>query len=229
MAHVSSEKELATARPALPGRADATGAPEASPIFRFLDGAFRGLISRRQEKWNGMVAGVLAEIRERLGEAKAESVLDSEHFLTVVTEATLIACRNHDGEKISALRNAIRNSGLSNRPEEPVQVMFLRLIDYLTPLHLQAVALLNDPPGWMERHGVADPRWPIGTSSTVIQYCIETLRGNPTLVEVIVRDLQGAGLVEQGHFLRMPMSDGGMLQTRTTDCGRAFIRFISEP
>jgi hypothetical protein len=127
------------------------------------------------------------------------------------------------------LRNAIRNSGLSAIPEEPVQVMFLRLIDYLTPLHLRTVALLSDPPGWMERHGVADPRWPIGTSSTVIQYCIETLRGNPTLVEVIVRDLQGAGLVEQGYFLRMPMPEGGMLQPRTTDCGRMFIRYISEP
>lgn len=229
MSHASSEKERVEARPATPGRGNAAGAPEASPIFRFLDDAFHGLISRRQEKWNGMVADALAEIRERLGEAKAGEILNSEHFLTVVTEATLIACRNHDEEKIGALRNAIRNSGLSNRPEEPVQVMFLRMIDFLTPLHLSAVALLNDPPGWMERHGVPDPRWPIGTSSTVIQYCIETLRGNPTLVEVIVRDLQGAGLVEQGYFLRMPMPEGGMLQPRTTDCGRLFIHYISEP
>jgi len=229
MANASSEKELAPARPASPGCGDEARAPEASPIFRFLDSAFRGLISRRQEKWNGMVADVFAEIREQAGESQAEAVLNSEHFLTVVMEATLIACRNHDEEKILALRNAIRNSGLSNEPEEPVQVMFLRLIDYLTPLHLTTVALLNDPPGWMQRHGVPDPRWPIGTSSTVIQYCIETLRGNPTLVEVIVRDLQGAGLVEQGYFLRMPMSEGGMLLPRTTDCGRKFIHYISGP
>jgi hypothetical protein len=229
MAHASSEKALAAARPAPAGRGDAAGAPDASPIFSFLDGAFRGLISRRQEKWNAMVADIFTEIRELAGETKSDEVLNSEHFLTVVTEATLIACRNHDEIKIQALRNAIRNSGLSGRPEEPVQVMFLRLIDYLTPLHLTTLVLLNDPPGWMERHGVSDPRWPIGTSSTVIQYCIETLRGNPTLVEVIVRDLQGAGLVEQGYFLRMPMSEGGMLHPRTTDCGRMFIRYISEP
>lgn len=228
MAHASEEKPLVADRPvshslAIPAAAQARG-----PIFDFLDGAFQGLINRRQQKWNQRVAETIADIRSRTGETGAGEILASEHFLTVVTEATLIACRNHDEEKIKALRAAILHTALSDAPDEPIQMMFLRLIDYLTPLHLVTVAFLNDPVEWMKQHDMPDPRWPVGTSSALIQYCVVPVQGKPGIVEMIVRDLQGAGLVEQGHFLRMPMSGAGILQSHTTDCGRLFVRYISE-
>lgn len=227
MAATSEDKPLIADRPVSQGLAAATRAPGGNPIFDFLNSAFQSLINGRQEKWNQIVAEALVEIRNRAGEPGAEKILASEHFLTVVTEATLIACRNHDEGKIWALRNAVLHTALSDGPDEPLQLMFLRLIDYLTPLHLVTVALLNDPAEWMVKHDVPNPRWPVGTSSTVIQYCVPSLRGRPDILEMIVRDLQGAGLVEQGYFLRIPMSDAGILQSHTTDSGRLFVRFIS--
>lgn len=228
MTATSEKMPLIADRPVSQGVAADIRAPGGKPIFDFLNSAFRSLINGRQERWNQIVAEALVEIRDSAGEPGADKALASEHFLTVVTEATLIACRNHDEEKIRALRNAVLHTALSDDgPDEPVQLMFLRLIDYLTPLHLVTVALLNDPAAWMEKHDVPDPRWPVGTSSTVIQYCVPSLRGRPDILEMIVRDLQGAGLVEQGYFLRIPMSDAGILQAHTTDSGRQFVRFIS--
>jgi hypothetical protein len=106
--------------------------------------------------------------------------------------------------------------------------MFLRLIDYLTPVHLVTLAVLNDPHKWMKRHGIPVPRWQSGATSALIEHSIPALRGRTNEREMVVRDLQNAGLVEQGQFLHIPTSPEGVFQSRTTDSGRLFARYTSE-
>ncbi|MBI3045399.1 MAG: hypothetical protein HYY78_21525 [Betaproteobacteria bacterium] len=226
MAHASGNKPSTAECSAPQGLDDAARASARRPVEEFLNGVFEGLIERRRETWNRLVSGAFAEIQKRAGVPGGEQILGSDPFLTFVTEATLIACRNHDEEKLRALRNAVVHAALPEGTDELLQLMFLRLIDYLTPLHLAAVAILDDPVKWMERNDVPHPRWPVGTPEKVIEYCVPSLQGRPNIVEMVVRDLQGAGLVEQGYFLRMPMSDAGYLQSHTTDSGRQFVRCI---
>jgi hypothetical protein len=58
--------------------------------------------------------------------------------------ASQVAIRNHQKEKLEALRNAVLNAALSNAPDEDLQLMFLIFVDSLTPLHIKALKLIYD-------------------------------------------------------------------------------------
>ena len=144
-------------------------------------------------------------------------------------QASQIALRNHQQAKLEALRNAVLNSALPNSPQEDEQMIFLRLIDQLTPWHLRVLSVLDDPGRWMQCHSVTNPGWRMGGTSTVLEHCLPDLRGQRDTYDQIVRDLQSEGLLGQGQFLHVMMTGGGMVGSRTTDRGRRFIRFISPP
>ena len=162
------------------GSEDTASKSDRKSTFDFIDGVFRGLTERRREIWNQRLEEAFAEIREKLDQGDADRILGSDQFLTVVSEATMIACRNHDEEKLKALKYAIVNAALPGGPDELLQMMFLRLIDNLTPVHLVTLVLLNDPLKWMRRHDIPVPRWQSGSTSAVIEQCIPALRGRTT-------------------------------------------------
>ncbi|MGH9979434.1 MAG: hypothetical protein ACRD8Z_26895, partial [Nitrososphaeraceae archaeon] len=90
-----------------------------------------------------------------------EFLSDDPRFLTIVTQATLIAIRNHHDEKITALRNCILNSALSIDIDENEQLMFLNLIDTFTPLHLIILRFYSNrggvkPAGLLQPTGIRD-------------------------------------------------------------------------
>ena len=215
-------------RPLSKGSEDTASKSDRRSILDFINGTFRGLTERRREVWNQLLEEAFAEIGEKLDQDDAGRILGSDQFLTVVSEATLIACRNHDEEKLKALKYAVVNAALPGGPDELLQLMFLRLIDFLTPIHLVTLALLNDPLKWMKRYDIPAPRWQSGSTSAVIEHCIPALRGRTTELEMVHRDLQNAGLVEQGRFLHIPMVPEGVFQPRTSDSGRLFERYTSE-
>ena len=210
------------------GSADAASKADRKSTVDLIDSVFRGLTERRREIWNQRLEEAFAEIREKLDLGDADRILGSDQFLTVVSEATLIACRNHDEDKLKALKYAIVNAALPGGPDELLQMMFLRLIDNLTPVHLVTLVLLNDPLKWMRRHDIPVPRWQSGSTSAVIEQCIPALKGRTIEREMVLRDLQNAGLVEQGHFLHIPMTPEGVFQPRTSDSGRLFASYTSE-
>ena len=140
-----------------------------------------------------------------------------------------IAIRNHKKEKIEALRNALFNCVKPNAPDEDKKMIFLRLIDDLTPWHLRLLGLLNGPERWMRDHSVNNPGWSLGGFSSVIEHCLPDLRGASDFYGQLIRDLQAGGLIHQGSFLNVTMSGGAMLESRTTDMGKEFISFISRP
>jgi hypothetical protein len=108
-------------------------------------------------------------------------------------------------------------------------MIFLRLIDQLTPWHLRVLSVLNDPLQWMERNHIHNPGWGVGGASTVLEHCLPDLRGQRETYDQIVLDLQGQGMLGQGQFLHVMMTGSGMVASRTTERGRRFIRFISAP
>ena len=55
------------------------------------------------------------------------------------------------------------------------------------------------------------------------------MRGQKSLYEQIVRDLQVEGLLGQGQFLNITMTGRGMVESRTTDIAKEFLKFISRP
>lgn len=212
------------------GRAILSAVPAAGgPLQVAFENIFASPIERRKEAWLEQLAAVVAEVQERVAELTPEKLAQNETFVTVAMQASQIAIRNHQQTKLEALRNAVLNSALPSPPHEDEQMIFLRLIDQLTPWHLRVLALLDDPVGWMQRNGVVNPGWGVGGPATMLEHCVPEMRGQRETYDQIVRDLQTEGLMSQGQFLHVTMTGGGMVASRTTERGRRFIRFITAP
>lgn len=212
------------------GRAVVSLIPAAGgPLQIAFENLFASPIERRKEAWLQQLSSVVNEVVGRVAELTPEKLVQNEAFVTVTMQASQIALRTHQHAKLEALRNAVLNAALPNPPQEDEQVIFLRLIDQLTPWHLKVLSILDDPVQWMTRHGVANPGWGIGGPSTVLEHCVPELRGQRETYDQIVRDLQLEGLLGQGQFLHVTMTGGGMVASRTTDRGKRFIRFITSP
>lgn len=212
------------------GRAIVSIVPAAGgPLQVAFENIFASPIEKRKQAWLEQLVGVIEEVQARVADLTPEKLAANEAFVTVAMQASQTAIRNHQQAKLEALRNAILNSALPNPPLEDEQMIFLRLIDQLTPWHLRVLALLNDPIGWMERNGVVNPGWGMGGTSTVIEHCLPDLRGQRETYDQVVRDLQAEGLLGQGQFLHVTMTGRGMVESRTTDRGKRFIRFITSP
>jgi len=214
---------------------DATGAASLAvasaapgPAAGFMERILAVPTEARREKWIHQVAEVVMELQKRSENFSLEKLSRNDLFVTVTLEAAQIACRNHHEEKLTALKHAVLHAALPDGPGEQLQFMFLRFIDEMTPVHLAILAILDNPVRWMEQHGVANPKWTAGSVSALIQYCVPPLRGQPEVSEQLVRDLQARGLMDAGQFLRTPTSEAGMMQSRTTVIGRAFLAYISE-
>lgn len=212
------------------GRAVVSLVPAAGGSLQVVfENFFTSPIERRKEAWLQQLADVVKEVEGRVAELTPEKLAQNEAFVTVAMQASQIALRNHQQAKLEALRNAVLNAALPNPPQEDEQMIFLRLIDQLTPWHLKVLSVLDDPVRWMELHGVANPGWGAGGPSTVLEHCLPDLRGQRETYDQIVRDLQSEGLLGQGQFLHVTMTGGGMIGSRTADRGKRFIRFITSP
>lgn len=197
------------------------------PIQVILENVFTSPIERRKQAWLEELADVVTTLQQRVEGLTAEKLASNEVFVTVAMQASQVAIRNHQNEKLKALRNAVLNSGLPNPPEEDEQQIFVRLIDQLTPWHLRLLAVLNQPVQWMEQNGVAYPGWSVGSVSHVIEHCLPNFRGKREVYEQLVRDLQVEGLLGQGQYLHVMMTGHGMVESRTTNRGKQFIKFIT--
>lgn len=212
------------------GRAVTSLVPVAGgPLQVAFENLFSSPLEKRKQAWLEQLASVLTEVQTRVGDLTPDKLASNEAFVTVAMQASQVAIRNHQQAKLDALRNAVLNSALPNPPQEDEQLIFIRLIDQLTPWHLRVLALLDDPNGWMQRNQVPNPGWGMGGISTVLEHCLTDLRGQRDIYEQIVRDMQADGLMGQGQFLNVTMTGGGMMESRTTARGKRFIGFITAP
>ena len=212
------------------GRAIVSAIPAAGgPLQVAFENIFTSPIEKRKEAWLNQLADVINEVQKRVSEITPERLAENDAFVTVVMQASQVAIRNHQQAKLEALRNAVLNAALPNPPHEDEQMIFLRLIDQLTPWHLRVLSVLNDPTQWMERNNVHNPGWGMGGASTVLEYCLPDLQGQRETYDQIVLDLQGQGLLGQGQSLHVMMTGSGMVASRTTERGRRFIKFITAP
>jgi len=200
-----------------------------TPLAALFETIFTPPIEKRKEKWLKELAKVITEIQERVDNLDPEALSRNEVFISMVMKASQVAIRSHQEEKISALRNALLNSVLSNSPNEDIQAIFLNLIDEFTPWHIRLLSLVNDPAGWMKNNNVKNPSWSMGGVSTVIEFCFPDLRGEKEFYRLLIRDLQSAALIVQGQILGVTMSGSGILASRTTDLGKQFLGYISKP
>ena len=203
--------------------------PLSAARFRFLyESVFQAPLDRRKQAWLEELAGVVSELEQRIDGFRPEALAENEVFISVALQASMTAIRNHQREKLDALRNAVLNSALPTSPSEDEQMIFLRLVDGLAPWHLRLLVFLDDPARWVESHEIELP-FIGGELSNVIEACFPELVGRRDLYDQLLKDLQAEGLAAGGSYLRGIMTSQGMIASRTSDLGKRFLEYISQP
>lgn len=104
---------------------------------------------------------------------------------------------------------------------------FIHLIDRFTPSHLRLLGLLNDPEKWIMINGCPAPSDSFTNVWTVIALCMPDLIVRQDTLDILVRDLQTGGIIDQLLSVHAEIEGYGALASQTTDYGKRFVWFIS--
>jgi len=199
------------------------------PAVVIFEEVFRKPIEARRQKWLEMLAEAVEELKSKVENLENKDLSENESFISAVMQASQVAQRTHQDEKLEALRNAIQNAALPHAPDEDLQLVFLRFVDELTPWHLRILDLFDGPQEWGRRNNVNFPGWGMGGGATVLEFAFQDLRGQRDFYDQVVSDLQVRGLISEGSFLHTTMTGGGMMASRSTSMGKQFLKFIRKP
>ncbi len=187
-------------------------------------------LTKRRDEWVQSISEGLKELEEKVDNFKIENLSNNDIFITIVMHATQLAVRNHQKEKLDALRNAVLNTALASTPEEDMKLMFLNFIDTLTPWHIRILKFFDNPIEWGKNNDIIYSTWPMGGPSSVLEHAFPELKGRREFYGQFIRDLYNRGLMNMdSDGLGVTMSAQGMFTSRTTATGKNFIDFISFP
>jgi len=185
---------------------------------------FKSPFEKRAQKWREEVSQVINYLVNNQG-LTVEELQDNEQFVSAVANASQIASRNHQQEKLDALKNALINTAMSETIEDSLQNQFLNYIDFLTVWHLKILGVFHNPQPKKDsgRHQSLS-----SSPSGFLEDSLPELRGKREMYDLIWKDLYSRGLVNIEH-LHVMMTAGGVYTKRTTAIGNMFIEFISHP
>lgn len=179
-------------------------------------------LERRRNEW-------FRELGKRMDRLETAHVdlkkrLETEQMLTVTSIATLSAMTTNQEEKRDALRAAVINSAIAAEPDHEIQLLFLRLIDQLTAAQLQLLKFIDDPGAGLDARGVERPSISMGSVGHLIEGAFP--QWDKDFYTLMHADLERAQL---SHGISGMMSAGGIWAGKTTELGKRFLRFVTEP
>jgi len=187
-------------------------------------------LSKRRVEWIESIAKRLKELEEKVEGFKIEELSSNEMFITTVLHASQVAIRNHQEEKLEALRNAISNSALPDPPEEDIQLMFLNWIDELTPWHLRVLKFFDSPERWIKEHNKEIPDWGEADPLRVFFHIYPKMKQQEAFFNLLLQDLADLKELLREDKIRSNMEKPAYLRvSHTTSFGKQFIEFIASP
>jgi hypothetical protein len=176
----------------------------AAELFGFV---LASPLEKRKAKWMESVAELLAGV-----EAKLESMRDDPAFVTTLLQASSVAVRTHQEDKLEALRNAVVNFAIGTAPQDDLRSVFLNLIDSFTPTHLRILKFFQNP-------------------SSVDSATVPRYRDARAMTDLVINELARDGLIEDPRPYAARGRDTGesllIAGWTVSNLGTQFIRFIS--
>jgi hypothetical protein len=183
-------------------------------------------LERRRAEWLNAIYDRLKNLESQVQGFKIEALMDNPLFITTVIHATTAALRNHQKEKLDALQNAVVNSAKGVDIEENLQLLFLNMIDELTPLHLRVLNYFDNPRKWFEENGIKFSIY-MGGAKIGLEEALPELQGKRDVYDMLVTDLHNRGLLSTDKtVLHATMSFEGIVTSRTTELGKRFLKYI---
>lgn len=172
------------------GKSLSKGVVGAIPFFGGLAGeVLENIWNTRSEKrlikWRENISIAL---ESKLDKSEIEALVDNEEFNSLLTEATIIALRNHQETKLNAIKNLLVNSTKS--PEEyDFNKLFLNYIDQFTAYHLRIL-------GSIQNNLLVEKSDFLSMNNHKQKLLTEIFHGDGELMDQIVAELlSGKGLI----------------------------------
>ena len=186
-------------------------------------------LARRQEFWMVQVSEAINALQKRSG-LTVDELMKNEAFTSFLLQATPIALRNHQKEKITTLKNALASVGNPEFSDEDLAFQFLRYIDELTVSHLSILRLISSR---------ADAFKEVKSMQQAFEHLTqeEPADISPLIARTYLRDLDARGLVNaidledlpdfesKAVYIAAEQTDRHPLQL--TEIGRKFLAFIA--
>lgn len=187
-------------------------------------------IEKRRTQWMENVSRAISTLSQS-DAAIVERITGDEKFQSVLIQATWVAIRNHQQEKLDALRNAVLNSAEGTTVSVDRQLLFVRYIDELTPSHLLVLremiatqTTISNAESYQDLLDQLAPRMAVPTTPTFFKLvCVDLQSRGLIRISRDVTDFPG--LFEQGRILREQHTEGPRLLV--TDLGEDFFSHVT--
>ncbi len=183
-------------------------------------------LEKRRNEW-------MIELGEKLKHLEQKEELDlnelsnNDIFIDVVLQATQLALRTSEKEKIEYFKNAILNTAVNENPQITEIQIFLNFISTFTVWHIKILKLFDNPEEWFNKNGKSLPNYMAAGLSNVLEEAYPELSRKRELYDLIWDDLSRASL-HKTSGLHTTMTGSGLLVPRTTTFGKEFLKFITE-
>ncbi|WP_344730227.1 hypothetical protein [Corallibacter vietnamensis] len=183
-------------------------------------------ITKRREEWMQAVVDKLKYLEQTSESFKIENLKENDEFVTFLIEASQIAFKTHQTEKLYYLQNSIGNY-FDNQLEFDKKHSFLRIIDELTPTHFIILSYIS-----LNENYIAGSIK--GYESLLEHY----LKNNPKIDKYYfrkcVRDLENVSLIRISGDFHDYIGGGGFAiderapSIKLLDFGAELIKYILE-
>ena len=186
---------------------------------------FSSPIDKRKEEWLTMLVETVNELCEKVEGLTPEKLSNNPEFISIYLQASNIAIRTHNEEKLKALNAAVKNSVLQKDLDESKKMIFLRLIDQMTPFHIKVFHFLSFTEQYVKELDSRQPKnqsthW--GSIGNVWDAYFEEVKTGNALIDLVTSDLKNYGLIYVDKFHL------ATLTSVSTELGREFVEFITE-
>lgn len=209
------------------------------PAVELLNVVITPPLARRRDDWLLSIAAGLKDLEQKVDGLRPESLRTNPTFISVMLQASHVALRSHQKEKLEALRNAVLNTASGVGIEEDLQAIFLSLIDVFTPWHLRIMTVLYEAERFFPQDHNSMPQLPgesIGVFGLVKRAYPElglTHHEHYEFFDQIGEELKARGLIPRFSFPLTKTKQGGVLihslEQRLTAMGIQFMKYISDP
>ena len=208
-----------------------TAATSAIPLFGgpagvLLQELMTSSYRKRQDDWYELVAKGLEDLQNKYTDFKIEDLGQNEHFVDAVANATFLAIRTSDKEKLLLLRSTVLNIALGSSMDSDKTAIFQRYLGELTPSHIRILIFLDNPKSFYEANGVPWPNLMMGSVASLRQEIISDLDGD--FCNLIVKDLNNSGLIANAN-LNVTQSGAGLATSLSSSLGKEFVNFLNDP
>ncbi|EJG0987555.1 hypothetical protein C4G66_RS11540 [Vibrio parahaemolyticus] len=190
-------------------------------LATLFETVFSAPIDKRKEDWLILLANTVDEVCEKVENLTPEKLSEHDAFISAYLQASNIAVRTHQEEKIKALNNAVKNTVLNEDIDETLKLMFIRFIDEMTPLHFRILHFLSTPEHYIQKLNTnpnSYTHW--GDLRNVWNKTYTDIGSNAPIIDLIISDLNRFGMVRIKQFHEASLDSVG------TSMGQKFIDFI---